>query len=110
MAKIVFKDWLRERGLLKKWLRNRLSCPEWGVCGAHPALARNTGWTNCAFKIGDTTEGRLFWDAVTDEWHEAVLGLDPDDVEAGMPLDDAVGLAAVLAGELATCPSTTSSR
>ena len=98
---VVFKDWLREHGVLTKWLRNRLSCPNWGVCGVCPELGRNTGWVNCAFEVNRTPEGRLLWDSVTEEWHDAVLDVDTDDVEAGMPLEDAVGLAAALAGELA---------
>ena len=100
MSKVVFKDWLRERGLLAKWLRNRLICPEWGVCGVVPALDRPTGWVNCAFDIGRAPEGRLFWDSVTEEWHDVVLSGDFG-IEAGMPLEDAVGLTVALAGELA---------
>ena len=94
MKKIVFKDWLEERGLLLPYIRNRLGdldCP-YGKGLVHEDHPLN--WLFGAFYRSMTPEKLDFWSSVCTEWSRA---LDYGGAEPGMPLNDSLALALLLA-------------
>ena len=100
MEKIVFKDWLDERGLLSAFCRNRLNAlgelddNRW-ILRLDPGFP--VYWLSRSFHF-DTgmPGGRLAWSTAYKDWR-LLVGRPDVQVEAGIPLNDRLGLTLMLA-------------
>ena len=90
--KYTLREFLEERGCLGKYARNRLrdiqGTDDW-YRHVHEDDASN--YINRGFYWVSTPEGNFFWARWHDEWEEECRTRDLE-VEAGMPLNDQLGL------------------
>ena len=113
MSRIVFRDFLKERGALEGYVRNRLWILK-RVMGREPLPFMLTPviipsnvtryWVYRGFNWSRTPEGEEYWYDIDKAWKvingpEDWKGLprNGDTFEAGIPLNDALGLELVLA-------------
>ena len=97
--RIVFKDWLEERGVLKDWIRARLEDgaldldDDGGVVSSNPV---DRDWILNAFTWSRTPRGDDGWHELHKKWRLALSDYH-DVVEPGMPINDKLGLSLLLA-------------
>ena len=100
MKVLNFREWLEERGVLAEFLRERVNGGMlFDLNSLDPYL-----WMQLAFSHDFSRMGDSFWEAVDEVWSASLHGLDlhddddpKDSVELGMPADDPLGLALLLA-------------
>ena len=95
MDKLVFKDWLLERGLLGKWVAAYLSRDDslWRYDAGAPGL-----WVSKAVGWSATEDGNKFWWERDQEWKTAVCD-HGDPVISGLPMEDDLALSLICAEE-----------
>ena len=93
MEKIVFKDWLEDQGCLRKYIQCRIERPlEDRLLGSGTTPY---SWVVDAFEWGSMLED-WFWNETHLDWRRTIHRY-TGEIVAGMPLDDPVGLALLLA-------------
>ena len=97
METVVFKDWLEERGLLVPFLRNMLDARDNRDWCARLNIETPLKWVDKAFLWETTPEEHLRWAKTCEAWEFLVRDRNCP-VEAGMPLEDDMGLRLMLAG------------
>ena len=103
MMELNLKDWLRERGCLEAFARNRLSDDDWEGDEA-PDLDYPRGWIGKSFygyRTVDPEYTEVYWSDLHLEWSAEVskhLECYPDGaVVPGIPLDDRLGMSLFVA-------------
>ena len=99
---VNFKEWLKERGLLAGYLRNRVDSLERNAWPYEVLLVDPSEWINHAFKWEGTPEGHTYWRTVHRSWNNIldnllVPGGGDVRVEYGLPLYDKLGMTLILA-------------
>lgn len=102
MGKLVFREWLEDREALDKWIRARLERDR------NPDTSRMHGmdmnlsdkspgsYISLSFYWAASREGKKFWSGLAEEWGDAFVASGRKAVP-GMPLDDDLALAFMLA-------------
>ena len=99
MKKLSFRQWLRDRGLLVEYLRNRLNSLNHSWLEYGTLLEDPSTWINQAFSWKDSPEGFYAWSNTSHQW-SSTLSADTitfSMVDPAIPLDDPMGLALLLA-------------
>ena len=94
MDKLVFKDWLAERGCLRAFILNRLADDDWDGASC-PVEIYPSSWMGLAFKFSGVPEGYEYWENLRSDWRADYPR--HDEVEMGMPINDKLGMALLLA-------------
>ena len=102
MGKLVFKDWLVEKGILAPFVRNMMAqhpCRlerSWEHLRGVPYL-----WIDKAFFWRTTPEGYAFWKEKHVAWSDLLIQFKGalEDVEMGLPMNDELGMV-LLSAEL----------
>ena len=91
--RIVFKEWLEDHGCLREYIQCRIERP------LVPRLT-DSGMTPYNWVLDAFAWGRMrddwFWNEIHLDWREAIHKYGGE-IVAGLPLDDPVGLALLLA-------------
>ena len=97
-----FKAWLAALSILEEYIRNTVAFDvERGEVGnwVEPSPDLPGSWVDYGFSWSDTPEGADFWLEIHHAWEDTVQGATKlgMEVEAGIPLEDKLGMAMLLA-------------
>ena len=94
-SKLVFREWLKKRDLLVAYAKYRAADGDWGLSELAPVPESPHSWIGLAFNKYNTDEGVEYWADVENEWcadYSTYIY-----VEAGIPINDQLGMHLLLA-------------
>ena len=91
------KTWLAARGYLEAYIRNTINHLAREGCVEPVDPSNPLCWVDQSFDTAATPESAYFWSLIDYAWGLEVERAGKDAVEYGMPMNDQLGLALVLA-------------